>query len=946
MSTQSEHNTPMTRRVALKELVPASSEESEIQCSVSSDTPTEIFIPENQEQSKDRGRREWGVLLPGFKAESVTEYMYKIRDDSVRPRQFLGTDSEDGIEAIFTERQGHSLHEFIDGDNPLCPFIDFDLSQEKLNSIVPKLTRKETYYVLIGAFREVCIEIYPDWDIKTLTVANSSDQKKMSYHISTFGMRLTNITACALFTELVRKKLPVGLQAEKIVNNIANSSSFSLQMLGTPKIIKETNEHVRPKRAVIPENGTIFDFMLRPPNDEVPVIDSPFLEIPEEIVKNSKADNGTIGAEVDYVEKLLKVMNIEGFDVLYPTPVSLDIFTLRRITGSHCPLCNREHSSDNAYVVRNRKTYRYYCYRANQDTPRGTKKPSLKLIINETVENQEKTLPPPQKIERPRISDPNDHFVWGDLIDMCTSGEIYTRNQVYEAIQATIAYIQTTSRLWILKMEDSDNGFYYDMASKLDFAKYEIKMIEYGGETVKLKTLIDRSVIKGLILYRNIDFLSYPPNTSPINAKFFNLFLGFKAQPVIEINPTIMNPILWHAKNIISDGNEELSNYFWHWCAYLVQQPSKKPGTIQVLRSLPECGKNILIDFIGKKVLGSELFYATSDLGKILGRFNSCIQARKLIVMNETGMSSGDWNKYNDHLKSLITEDYLTVERKGIEPKVIKDYTGFMVLSNHDAPLRIEMAKVLEHSDAPNIVMTYLLSLDISDWNPQDIPATKMKTDIMLEHLPNPKRFIIDHISSWPENRTENSICSNLYQEYRIWCERNGENPFTNKKFGKTPPTIGIERKQVRINGKREWVYILDHSKIVAKLRESGIDIEEFSDVPQAETSSNAFTEISVFDIPEIIARGPVTPPESEKKITETSSTDRIEKGKDSSPAPSITNMTHINQPESSTNISMTSETIHVKAVDDKPKPPEIIESVGKSDLPVNDELELGTVSQ
>ncbi|RHZ54552.1 hypothetical protein Glove_426g26 [Diversispora epigaea] len=53
MSTQSEHNTPMTRRVALKELVPASSEESEIQCSVSSDTPTEIFIPENQEQCKE-----------------------------------------------------------------------------------------------------------------------------------------------------------------------------------------------------------------------------------------------------------------------------------------------------------------------------------------------------------------------------------------------------------------------------------------------------------------------------------------------------------------------------------------------------------------------------------------------------------------------------------------------------------------------------------------------------------------------------------------------------------------------------------------------------------------------------------------------------------------------------------------------------------------------------
>lgn len=125
-----------------------------------------------------------------------------------------------------------------------------------------------------------------------------------------------------------------------------------------------------------------------------------------------------------------------------------------------------------------------------------------------------------------------------------------------------------------------------------------------------------------------------------------------------------------------------------------------------------------------------------------------------------------------NHLKSFITEDYLIVERKGIEPKVIKDYAGFMVLSNHDAPLRIEMrdrrvicfdvssrckgnvsyfnrlAKILEHPDAPSVVMSYLLNLDLSDWNPQDISITKMKTEILRDQLPNSIRFIIDHISS------------------------------------------------------------------------------------------------------------------------------------------------------------------------------------------------------
>ncbi|KAG9291289.1 hypothetical protein G9A89_021791 [Geosiphon pyriformis] len=151
-----------------------------------------------------------------------------------------------------------------------------------------------------------------------------------------------------------------------------------------------------------------------------------------------------------------------------------------------------------------------------------------------------------------------------------------------------------------------------------------------------------------------------------------------------KFNSAIMDPILWHAKNIISEGNEEFNKYFWHWIGYLIRQPSKKPGTIPVLRP-----------------------------------------------------------------------------------------------------------------DAPRIVMAYLLSLDLSDWNPQDIPTTKMKVETMRERLPNPIRFIIDHIAP----------CGN------------GEKPLTSRVAGKKFSQIGIERKQVRINAGREWIYILDRSKIVSKLR-------------------------------------------------------------------------------------------------------------------------------
>src|SRR6266496_1875574 len=90
----------------------------------------------------------------GFKASDIGACLYKIRDDSIRPRHFLGTDNEDEIEAILSDREGHSLHKYIDGDEPLWPIIDFDLPRKVYNSIKPKLIDKEILDSLILAFRK------------------------------------------------------------------------------------------------------------------------------------------------------------------------------------------------------------------------------------------------------------------------------------------------------------------------------------------------------------------------------------------------------------------------------------------------------------------------------------------------------------------------------------------------------------------------------------------------------------------------------------------------------------------------------------------------------------------------------------------------------------------------------------------------------------------------
>ena len=80
----------------------------------------------------------------GYRASNIGASLYKIRDDSVKPRHFLGADNADEIEAILSDREGHSLHEIINSDEPLRPIIDFDLPIETLNAISSKLSDKQS----------------------------------------------------------------------------------------------------------------------------------------------------------------------------------------------------------------------------------------------------------------------------------------------------------------------------------------------------------------------------------------------------------------------------------------------------------------------------------------------------------------------------------------------------------------------------------------------------------------------------------------------------------------------------------------------------------------------------------------------------------------------------------------------------------------------------------
>ncbi|GET56823.1 poxvirus D5 protein [Rhizophagus irregularis DAOM 181602=DAOM 197198] len=441
----------------------------------------------------------------------------------------------------------------------------------------------------------------------------------------------------------------------------------------------------------------------------------------------------------------------------------------------------------------------------------------------------------------PAIFNPNNHFFYDDLLKKCVG--THTKESVNPAILASVAFITTKSGMWIRKKKAYNGSIYFEFAADLKgiSTKHKVIIRSDTGEdsdvttSTKLKDfLLQASIAK--ICYTDVNFMPYPPNAPKYNPEFFNLFLGFKAQPAKRIKPNLVNPIIRHVHEVWCAEDKQLTIYILNWLAFLIQNPDKKP----------------------ERILGRENFLSTTRLEDVMGRFNAAVRAKKLIILNECDMSGKEWHGANNRLKSLITEPYISIEEKGIDVKVIDDFAGYMIISNHAMPIRIEMGderfvalnvsakykgnreyfgslvKVLENPDTASSFMSYLLSRDLTGFNPRSIPDTQMKRELIEASIPNPQRFIQYYLEMmWPDNCDTLEIpCTNFYSTYQNWCSEKGENKtLSDNKFGmeikQFAPKMRVSRSGTRIN-----YYILDKAKIVENFSKVIQDVQDVQEAP------------------------------------------------------------------------------------------------------------------
>jgi hypothetical protein len=226
--------------------------------------------------------------------------------------------------------------------------------------------------------------------------------------------------------------------------------------------------------------------------------------------------------------------------------------------------------------------------------------------------------------------------------------------------------------------------------------------------------------------------------------KKLNLWQGFGCEAI----PGDCSLYLNHLRNVICRGEQEIYDYVIRWFARGVQYPDRQGEVAIVLKGSKGSGKSIAAKNYGS-LFGRHYMNVTHS-GHLTGNFNEHLR-NCIFLFADEAFYAGD-KKNSGVLKTLITEDVLMIEAKGLNAEPSKNCIHLMMASNDDwiVPTSADERRflVLELTDevAQNTayfkalqdqmdhggreaLLHHLLSIDLTDFEVRRPPKTAALAD-------------------------------------------------------------------------------------------------------------------------------------------------------------------------------------------------------------------------
>jgi hypothetical protein len=154
----------------------------------------------------------------------------------------------------------------------------------------------------------------------------------------------------------------------------------------------------------------------------------------------------------------------------------------------------------------------------------------------------------------------------------------------------------------------------------------------------------------------------------------YNLWRGFAC----DAKPGDCDLYLEHMLTNICAGNQEHFDYLFAWMATAVQRPARPGETAVVLRGRQGTGKSFFVKMFGS--LFGRHFLQVSDVRYLAGNFNSHLRDC-VVLFGDEAFYAGD-KKHEATLKTLVTEETLMYEMKGVDSEAGPNYLHIFLASN------------------------------------------------------------------------------------------------------------------------------------------------------------------------------------------------------------------------------------------------------------------------
>lgn len=254
-----------------------------------------------------------------------------------------------------------------------------------------------------------------------------------------------------------------------------------------------------------------------------------------------------------------------------------------------------------------------------------------------------------------------------------------------------------------------------------------------------------------------------------IDGRFFNLFRGWAVQPFgpdeTPSKAAVKSLAMWKEHVLVNQCHNNIPLYNWTIARYAVifQKPSLKISNAIAIQGAKGTGKNSLIEPL--LFLAGRHGLLVDNPRYLASNFNGHLQGLSILACDEA-FWSGD-KPLEGIMKGLISGTSLNIERKGLEAITVRNLVNVFILGNDKSIVpatederrfaMYEMGTGRQKDTAffgqmksgfedggYRLLLEYLMTYDISEYDLNTVPQTKALIDQKHENLDTLDQFILD----------------------------------------------------------------------------------------------------------------------------------------------------------------------------------------------------------